>query len=111
MEAIRSSETSVLTIATQHHIPEDGILQDLYVVCSTNVCYKMKIMTCQLKIETLKLRLYSPGGKFGGRLVATRKMYSNNSSTTASTRNGFMMRTVQPWLHTPTAAEVSCIGH
>jgi hypothetical protein len=26
MEAIRSSETSVLTIATQHNFPEDGIL-------------------------------------------------------------------------------------
>jgi hypothetical protein len=27
MEAIRSSETSILTRATQRHIPEDGILQ------------------------------------------------------------------------------------
>jgi hypothetical protein len=28
MEAIRSSKTSVLTRATQGHIPEDGILQE-----------------------------------------------------------------------------------
>jgi hypothetical protein len=27
LEAIRSSETSVLTRATKHHIPEDGILK------------------------------------------------------------------------------------
>jgi hypothetical protein len=31
MEAIRSSETSVLTRATRHHIPEDGILHEMYV--------------------------------------------------------------------------------
>jgi hypothetical protein len=28
MEAIRSSETSVLTSATQHNVPEHGILQE-----------------------------------------------------------------------------------
>jgi hypothetical protein len=28
MEGIRSSETSVLTGPTRHHIPEDGIVQD-----------------------------------------------------------------------------------
>jgi hypothetical protein len=28
MEAIQSSKTSILTIATWHNIPEDGILQE-----------------------------------------------------------------------------------
>jgi hypothetical protein len=28
MKAIRSSETSAITRATQHHIPEDGILRN-----------------------------------------------------------------------------------
>jgi hypothetical protein len=36
MEEIRSSETSVLTNATGHHIPEDGILQ----VCN---CYQSNL--------------------------------------------------------------------
>jgi hypothetical protein len=29
MEAIRSSETSVITRTTRHHVPEDGILQEI----------------------------------------------------------------------------------
>jgi hypothetical protein len=32
MEAIHSSETSVNTISTQHHIPEDGFLQGIMAI-------------------------------------------------------------------------------
>jgi hypothetical protein len=73
--------------------------------------FKIKIMTFLLNPETLKLKKYiSPGGKFGGRLVATRKTYSTNRSTTASTRNGFMI-TVLSWRHTSTEIRVSRTGH
>jgi hypothetical protein len=38
MEAIRSSETSVHTISTRRHIPEDGILQLIYNL-NVHVCH------------------------------------------------------------------------
>jgi hypothetical protein len=34
MEAIRSSETSVLTRATRRHVPEDGFLQSI-IICAS----------------------------------------------------------------------------
>jgi hypothetical protein len=74
--------------------------------------FKMKIITFLLNQETLKPRKYIlPGGKFGGRLVATRKIYNTKSSTIASTRNGFMMISVLSWRHTSTEVRVFRTGH
>jgi hypothetical protein len=44
MEAIRSSERSVHTRSTRHHIPEDGILQmnNLFNVIHTVISYSMR---------------------------------------------------------------------
>jgi hypothetical protein len=38
MEATRSSRTLILTRPTQHHIPEDGILQDNQKFSSNAAC-------------------------------------------------------------------------
>jgi hypothetical protein len=64
MEAIRSSETSVLTKSARHHIPEDGILHFLNSVRhsyatqnrSTGVRYYVSLFTCDL-IFTCRLYL------------------------------------------------------
>jgi hypothetical protein len=55
MEAVSSSETSVLTRATWHNIPEDGILQRFCRFTSKKVFSEMKFNCSNLKAKCVHL--------------------------------------------------------
>jgi hypothetical protein len=63
MEVARSTETSVLTRAARHHIPDDGILRSHCPVKSSNLTLLMIMQgICYEGIDRLPLARYGTNG-------------------------------------------------
>jgi hypothetical protein len=83
MEVIRSSETSILTRATQHNIPEDGILHVITIIANVHTSrtehsvlglmpyiYIQELQVSNLGQETVFMALLSISGQWQDSILA-----------------------------------------